>query len=318
MRYARQEMLAEIGKEGQNQLRKKTVCIVGVGALGSVSAELLCRAGIGKLILIDHDAVDITNLQRQSLYDDADVGKLKIDAAEKKLEAINKDVAIEKIKTFLSAETIKTLPRCDILLDCTDNFPTRFLINDYCLKNKLPWIYASAVGVSGMICVIHQDACFNCIFENKISYDDCESYGVLNTVTFAVSALQVTQALKLLLKKDYEKSLLVVNAWNATIEKIKVQKRKNCSACDGNYQYLHHKKKYVMGFCKSKNSYFVELHEPVDVKAFLKRNPKVIKELGSMQLLKLDNTTFLLHDDGRMGFYVKDKENIEAILKIFK
>jgi len=174
MRYLRQEIFREIGKKGQSKLRKSTVAIVGLGALGSVSAELLARAGIGKLIVIDRDIVELSNLQRQSLYDESDIGKPKAIAAKEKLSKINSEIKIDIFIDDLNRENIdkilslrgkyidekfnkivennkKNKNNIDLILDCTDNLETRFLVNDFSIKNKIPFIYSSAVGSKGYV-----------------------------------------------------------------------------------------------------------------------------------------------------------------------
>ena len=141
-KYSRQELY--IGKRRQDLLRKRTVSVVGIGALGSVSAELLARAGIGKLKLIDRDFIEKSNLQRQALFAEADVGKLKAKVACEKLKKINSDVEIEYFVDDLNADNAEIM-KSDMILDCVDNMETRFLIDDYCAKKMIPWVHASAI-----------------------------------------------------------------------------------------------------------------------------------------------------------------------------
>src|SRR3989344_7380553 len=138
-RYSRQTILPEIGAEGQNKIERAVVAIVGVGALGTVAAELLTRAGIGALILIDRDIVEESNLQRQTLYQEKDVGRSKAVAAKERLIKINSKAKVEIHAIHLNSVSIPVLERAQLVLDCADNLQTRFLINDFCRKNGVPW-----------------------------------------------------------------------------------------------------------------------------------------------------------------------------------
>ena len=170
MDYTAQEGL--LGKEGQTLLSKKTVCIVGIGALGSVSAELLTRSGMGRLILIDSDKVEESNLHRQLLYAQKDINQPKVLAARTHLESINPKIKIETHEVRLTADNISLL-KSDLILDGTDNLETRFIINDYAVKNKLPWIYAGAIQTKGFIFpILPNQPCFECLLGHANSEED--------------------------------------------------------------------------------------------------------------------------------------------------
>ena len=252
MKYSRQELYKHIGKEGQELLSKKHVVIVGAGALGSVAAELLARAGVGKITVIDRDYIEEHNLQRQSLYGEADVGKAKAKVAEEHLKAINKDVEVKGEAVDLNYETIALL-KSDLVLDGTDNLTTRFLINEYCKKNKQPWIYAAALEDEGYVKVyLPEEDCFACTFTATTGLESCDTAGVLNTIIHGISSMQVTEALKVLLGKEIEKKLLHLNMWQHTLEKVKTQKKESCPTCQGKYEYLTGKhEETMMKFCGS-------------------------------------------------------------------
>ena len=245
MRYSRQEIFPEIGKKGQEKLGKSTVAIIGIGALGSVSSELLARAGIGKLILIDRDIVELSNLQRQSLYDENDLEKPKALQAHHHLKKINSGIKIDFFIEDLNNENIgKILIKTDLILDCTDNLETRFLLNDFCVKNNVPFIYSSAIGSKGYVFNIipNEGACLRC-FLKEASLETCETNGVLNTITHAISSIQADEALKILLNKNHEKNLLFLDIWKNELLKIKVNKNKNCVCCSkGDFEFLSGKK----------------------------------------------------------------------------
>lgn len=246
MRYIRQEIFKEIGKKGQKKLGKSTVAIVGLGALGSVSAELLARAGIGRLILIDRDIVELSNLQRQSLFDESDIGKPKAAAAKEKLNKINSevntDIFIDDLNFNNIYKIIKINKNTGLILDCTDNLETRFLINDFSVKNNVPFIYSSAVGSRGYAfnAVPGKDnPCLRCFLKEAAQLDTCENAGVLNSITHIIASIQSDEAIKILLNGNAEKNLLFFDVWKNELSKIKINKKEDCRCCiENNFEYL--------------------------------------------------------------------------------
>ncbi|MBT3690982.1 HesA/MoeB/ThiF family protein [Candidatus Woesearchaeota archaeon] len=237
MDYSRQELV--IGKKAQKQLEKSKVAIIGVGALGSLSSELLVRSGVKKLILFDNDFIEMSNLQRQHLYKLDDVNKPKVKVAKRYLKEVNPNVSIKEYFMSLTANNIKKLNKVDLILDCTDNMQTRFLLNDFCVKNKINCVFASAIQEKGYIYVYSpKRPCYGCIFSGLRSIDSCETLGVLNGVSSLVSSLQVNEAIKLLIGKKAEEDLIYVSLGKNDFNKIKVEKRKECKACSGNFDYL--------------------------------------------------------------------------------
>src|SRR3989344_4557746 len=165
MRYSRQEIFSKIGKEGQNLLKKSKVAVIGLGATGSSSAELLARAGVGELILADRDIVELNNLQRQSLYNEDDIGNVKADSIKNHLKKINSEVKIKTLVIDLDYRNINEI-KTDLILDCSDNIDTRNLINEYCHKNKINWIYSGVIEDNGIVLNFNNDYCFSCVFES--------------------------------------------------------------------------------------------------------------------------------------------------------
>src|SRR3989338_6193437 len=225
-RYSRQILLDQIGTEGQALLQNKKVAIIGIGALGTVAAELLSRAGVGNLILIDRDVVEPSNLQRQTLFDEKNLGKNKVLAAEKRINEINSEIKIESHSIHLNSENIGILQTADLVLDCTDNLQTRFLINDYCKKEKKLWIYAAAIKTSGYVMPIFPNGpCLQC-FLTESGQETCDTVGVLNTITVSIASLQATLALKLLLGKEIEPTLHHYDIWNQNFKKLNIRQKK--------------------------------------------------------------------------------------------
>jgi adenylyltransferase/sulfurtransferase len=205
-RYAKQILFAPLGKEGQERLGRSRVTIVGLGALGSTLASHLVRAGVGRVRLCDRDFVELDNLQRQVLYDEDDVkaGLPKAAAAAAKLARINSEVTLEtRICDVNYANAEELTKDVDLLLDGTDNFETRFILNDACVKAGRPWIYGGCVGSYGMVMTVQpgKGPCFACLVGGLPapgSSPTCDTAGVLNTAVGTVASLQATEALKLL------------------------------------------------------------------------------------------------------------------------
>jgi adenylyltransferase/sulfurtransferase len=243
MRYIRQEIFREIGKKGQEKLSKSTVAVVGIGALGSNSAELLARSGVGKLLLVDRDVVELSNLQRQRLFDESDVGKPKAAAAKEHLSKINSEIKIDFCIDDLNFDNIGIIlgTKLNLILDCTDNLETRFLINDFSQKNSIPFVYSSAVGSKGYVFSIIpcKTACLRCFLKKPVQLDTCGTEGVLNTITSLISSTQASETIKILLNRQHEESLLFFDIWKNELLKIKVTKRKNCPCCiKSSFEYL--------------------------------------------------------------------------------
>ncbi len=252
-RYSQQILLPEIGIEGQEKLNKTKVAVVGLGALGSVAAELLARAGVGTLSVIDRDVVEESNLQRQLLYTEQDIGKAKPLAAQHTLQTINSTVNITALPLHLNAKNISLLQDADLILDCTDNIKTRLLLNDYCKQHQKPWIYAAAVKTSGMVMpILPEGPCLRC-FLKETSAETCDIVGVLNTNTASIAALQVSLALKFLLQKKVEPLLYHLDLWNPSLQTITVKQNPSCPSCQGIYKYLQPTEEAkVIPFCAGK------------------------------------------------------------------
>lgn len=313
MRFDRQEILSEIGKKGQKILQAKKIAIVGVGALGTVAAELLVRSGIGEILLVDRDVIEESNLQRQMLFNEKDLGQSKAKIAEEKLKDISSITKIRSENAHLSQRNITLLEDYDLILDCTDNLKTRFLINDFCRKNKMTWIYSAAIKTEGMAMPIFPEGpCLSC-FLKEANLETCEQAGVLNTITSSVAALQVTLALKIILNQYPEKNLGVLyhyNIWNQQLRRITVKKMKDCAACQGNFVHLNRedKEKFVH-FCGS-GRYQIESH-----KSDIKKLKEKLVPLGAV-MLKEDCLRFkelTLFSDGRALIKAKSQAEAETI-----
>lgn len=240
-RYSRQVRFAPIGEEGQRKLRAASAAIVGCGALGSVIAEILARAGVGKLVLIDRDTLEESNLQRQFLYDTGDVreGLPKVEAAKRRLAAVNPEVEIVAHNESLRAENAeRLLAGAQVLLDGTDNFPARYLLNDFAVANDIPWVYGAAVSSHGLTMTIlpRETACLRCVFPEpppEGSSPTCASAGVLASVTATIGAIEAVEAIKILTghPERASRELLSVDLWQGPIHALHPERRTDCPSC---------------------------------------------------------------------------------------
>src|SRR6476659_11230651 len=205
-RYSRQMRFHGIGEEGQRRLQQARVTLCGCGALGTVLANALVRAGVGHLRLVDRDFIEMSNLQRQVLFDEHDVAENlpKAEAAARKLGAINSSVYVEPVVTDIDRTNILELCQdADLILDGTDNFEIRYLINDVAVKLNKPWVYGGCVGSHGQVMVIlpGQTPCLRCVFEAAPAPGEagtCETAGVLGPIVTIVASLQATEAMQIL------------------------------------------------------------------------------------------------------------------------
>jgi len=247
-RYVRQTIFAGIGREGQDRIGRARALIVGCGATGSVLANSLARSGVGHLRIADRDYVEGNNLQRQVLYDEEDVrrGLPKAVAAAQRLRAINGAITIEPRVTDVTAENVEELlESVDIVLDGTDNFETRYLLNDACLKARIPWIYSGVIAAYGVTMTVlpGETACLRCIFPERPlpgTTPTCDTAGVLNGIVGVIASMAATEALKLFVGSDrLVRGLTWVDLWENTFERIELPRQPDCPACGlGEYEYL--------------------------------------------------------------------------------
>jgi len=250
--YTRQMAFAEIGSAGQKRLSSSKVAIVGCGALGSTSAEILTRSGIGHLILIDRDIIEETNIQSQNLFRYKDIGKPKATTAKEILKKVNPEIRIEAFAVDLDSNNADLMD-ADLVLDCTDNFATRFLINDYCKKYSIPWVYCGVIGSKGSVLSFTPDCgyCFECVFGGSKSDDTCETEGVIAPAAHVAAALQAVEAIKILTGKKPLLELINFDLWDNSFFTFKVSQNDSCVACKGKFLNLN-KKIEVSELCGSR------------------------------------------------------------------
>jgi adenylyltransferase/sulfurtransferase len=289
-RYSRQVLFRGIGVEGQRKLTASHVAIVGCGATGSVLASLLARAGVGAIRVIDRDYVEPSNLQRQSLFDEADAAESlpKAIAAARKIAAFNSEIVIEPQVADLTPVNIGSLLEdAQLILDGTDNFETRYLINDFAVKNSIPWIYTAAVASYGVTLNVlpGKTACLACIFSDppQGTFETCETAGILNSAVNLVASIAATEAVKLLVGAEewLRRTLLSFDVWrNERAEVAADQPRPGCRTCgEHEFPHLAGEGRPHITLC-GRNS--VQIHErqrPVDLAQMSER----LKPLGTVR-----------------------------------
>lgn len=246
-KYSRQILFKPIGVEGQEKLLRAKVVIVGCGALGTAQAQALARAGVGTLRIVDRDYVEESNLQRQMLFDEADAAQSlpKAVAAERKLKGINSDVRVEGIVTDADSRNIEELVEgFDVILDATDNFEARYLVNDIAVKLAIPWIYGAVVASYATTLTIlpGRTPCLACVFPKPPQglHDTCDTVGVISPAVSWAAAIQVTEALKILIgrEQDLHGSLLAYDLWANRFQQVRPKIDPECRAC-GKRDFIH-------------------------------------------------------------------------------
>jgi molybdopterin-synthase adenylyltransferase len=248
-RYQRQERFEPIGLDGQSRINGSQVLICGCGALGSVIAERLVRSGVGRVRLVDRDWVEVSNLQRQSLFSERHAAEAipKAIAAAEELGKINSTIDIQAVVDDVTSANIQALAEgCDLIMDGTDNFETRFLINDFCIRNQVPWVHGGCLGASGQVMTIYpgQTACFRCLVPElppPEMIQTCDTAGVLGPAVGLIACWQSAEALKILSGRQDSicRKLIVVDSWETECRMVELKAAKGCPTCDlGDFPFL--------------------------------------------------------------------------------
>ena len=241
-RYDRQIILPQVGSDGQKKLKKSKVLIIGAGGLGAPAALYLAGAGVGTIGIADADEVDLSNLQRQVIHTTADVGKLKVESAAETMKAINPDVTVNTYHTFVDSSNIMDLIKdYDFILDGTDNFPAKFLINDACVMAEKPFSHAGIIRFQGqlMTYVPGQGPCYRCAFQSpppKDAVPTCKQAGVIGAMGGVIGSLQAMEAIKYIIGQGdlLTGRLLTYDALKMTFRTVKLPKNHHCPVCGDN------------------------------------------------------------------------------------
>ncbi len=277
-RYSRQILFSEIGEEGQRKLKDSKVVLVGCGALGTVLANSLVRAGIGELKIIDRDFVELNNLQRQILFDEEDVKRNipKAIAAVEKLRKVNSEVKLEAVVADVNFTNVESLVEgAKILVDGTDNFEVRFLLNDACVKANIPWIYGSCLGSYGLTASIipGKTPCFRCLFQTGPlpgMVPTCDTAGVIGPIVNIIASIETVEAIKYLIGKfdALNKDLIAIDIWESSFERFNINDRRDKLDCL---------------CCKQKKFEFLEAKEGSSITSLCGRNAVQITQKSAVR-----------------------------------
>lgn len=237
-RYSRQIMLEEIGFVGMEKLRRAKICVVGVGGIGNPIVTQLAAMGVGKLKIVDRDVVEISNLHRQHLYNEADIGKVKVEVAAERLKKINHHVQIEAVPLSITRYTAESIVKgMDIIIDALDTVDARYALNDACIKYNIPFIYAGALGMLGSVCTIlpNISACLRCMFPSLAEEDmpTCSTEGVHPSILYLVAGIQVSEAVKIVTGQQptLVNKLLYIDLNELSFDKIQMFRHEICPSC---------------------------------------------------------------------------------------
>lgn len=237
-RYSRQVMLEEIGFEGMEKLRAAKVCVVGAGGIGNPVVTQLVAMGVGKLRVVDRDVIEVTNLHRQHLYTEEDVGRVKVEAAAERLRKLNPGVQVEPVPTSVTKYTAENIVKgFDIVIDALDSVDARYALNDACIKHNIPLIYAGALGMLGSVTTIipNKTACLRCLFPelNEEEMPACSTEGVHPSILYLVGGVQVSEAVKIITGQEpaLVNKLMYIDLNELSFDKVQIAKQAECPAC---------------------------------------------------------------------------------------
>jgi len=327
-RFARQTRFAALGPAGQERLAKKRVLIVGVGALGGMLAQSLTRSGVGLLVLVDRDIVDVTNLPRQVLFEDrhAHMGALKVDAARESLARIGGPTTIEIHAKHVDAANIAALAHgSDLVLDGTDNLATRYVINDLCVEQGRPWVYAGVVGAHGLVMPILPGTgpCLRCLFLDPpppASLATCATHGVLQPAVGAIASLQAGLALRILVEDaTLVPALCEIDVWDGSARTLHVTRAKDCPCCVArNFEFLRAAPaREAVGLC-GRNAVQIQSRALGPDLALLARAlagvARNVEQRGAVLRFEVESQRFTVFADGRALIEGTDDEGVAIAL----
>jgi adenylyltransferase/sulfurtransferase len=323
-RYSRQILFSEIGEGGQQRLLESSAILVGCGALGTALANLLVRAGVGKLRIVDRDFVEPSNLQRQTLFEESDAREAlpKAVAAERRLRAINSGVTVESVVADLGPKNAEDLLRgFPLILDGTDNFETRFLLNDAAVRLDVPWIYAAVVASYGVTLTVRpgRTACLACALESSSengsqaagtsapagAEDTCDTAGVLGAAAGVIASLEAAEAIKLLLGKAESTGgrLVSFDVWSGRFQSVRVARNPECRACGcRDFRYLEGDAQPHLTLCGRESVQIHERRRQLDLAALGRRlAPTVaeVRENGFLLRFRVPPYEMTVFADGR-------------------
>ena len=299
-RYSRQIMLEEIGYQGQLKLKQSKVCVVGVGGLGNPITARLAAMGVGKIRIVDRDVIELSNLHRQTMFDEDDVGQVKVETAAKKLRKLNPDIVIEELPVSINDYTaFDAVDGCDVVIDALDSVNARYSLNKACIEKKIPFVTGAAVGVTGQSFTIlpNESACYHCLFPalDEDSMPTCSIEGVHPSILSIIGGIEVSEAVKIITGKEpsLRDKVLHVDLENLIFNFTKVSKVEECSVCGSGRKQEKIKKELILEELCGRNrgkrtfsitpTYSVELN--VDqITSIAREKEFIVENLGELGL----------------------------------
>ena len=299
-RYSRQVMLEEIGYQGQLKLKQAKVCVVGVGGLGNPIVTRLAAMGVGKIRIVDRDVIELSNLHRQTMFNEDDVGQVKVETAAKKLRKLNADIVIEELPISINDYTaLEVVDGCDVVVDALDSVNARYSLNKACIEKKIPFVTGAAVGVTGQCFTIlpNQSACYHCLFPalDEDSMPTCSIEGVHPSILSIVGGIEVSEAVKVIMGKEpsLKDKVLHVDLENLVFNFTKVSRVQECSVCGTGRKQEKPKEELILeelcGRNKGKRTFSITPTHSVtlnvdDVTSIAKEKGFVVENLGDLGL----------------------------------
>ena len=299
-RYSRQVMLEEIGYQGQLKLKQSKVCVVGVGGLGNPIVTRLAAMGVGKIRIVDRDVIELSNLHRQTMFNEDDVGQVKVETAAKKLRKLNPDIIIEEMPVSINDYTaLEVVDGCDVVIDALDSVNARYSLNKACIEKKIPFVTGAAVGVTGQSFTIlpNQSACYHCLFPalDEDSMPTCSIEGVHPSILSIIGGIEVSEAVKVITGKEpsLKDKVLHVDLENLVFNFTKVSRVQECSVCGTGQKHEKPKEELILeelcGRNKGKRTFSITPTYSValnvdDVTSIAKEKGFAVENLGDLGL----------------------------------
>ena len=328
-RYSRQVMLQEIGYQGQLKLKQSRVCVVGVGGLGNPITTRLAAMGVGKIRIVDRDVIELSNLHRQTMFDEDDVGQVKVETAAKKLRKLNNNVIIEELPVSINDYTaLDAVDGCDVVIDALDSVNARYSLNRACIEKKIPFVTGAAVGVTGQTFTIvpNESACYHCLFPalDEDSMPTCSIEGVHPSILSIIGGIEVSEAVKIITgkKPSLQDKVLHVDLENLIFNFTKVSKVEECSVCGSGKKQEKAKEELILEELCGRNrgkrtfsitpTYFVDLN--VDkITSVGKEKGFTVENLGDLGISLRTNELSVSFMKRGSGVIVGAKTEEEAI-----
>ena len=327
-RYSRQVMLEEIGYQGQLKLKQASVCIVGVGGLGNPIVTRLAAMGVGKIRIVDRDVIELSNLHRQTMFNEDDVGQVKVETAAKKLRKLNQDIVIEELPVSINDYTaLDVVDGCDVVIDALDSVNARYSLNKACIEKKIPFVTGAAVGVTGQSFTIlpNETACYHCLFPalDEDSMPTCSIEGVHPSILSIIGGIEVSEAVKIITGKEpsLKDRVLHVDLENLIFNFTKVSRVQECSVCGSGKKQDKPKEELILeelcGRNRGKRTFSVTPTYPValnvdDITSIAKERGFIVENLGDLGISMRTNDISVSFMKSGSAVLVGPKDEQEA------